>query len=60
VLELSGEETGVMCWHKWTKWEQYEQPMIYFKMPTVKSFTKMQKRHCEKCGYEQRKEVGEY
>ena len=51
-----------MCWfHKWTKWENYEQPMIVFLKRDINnkveySITR-QRRHCEKCGYSQDQEV---
>ncbi len=48
-----------MCWHKWTKWEQYTKEFKWmpFKGPQAgKIFDKIehkQKRHCPKCGKEQ-------
>lgn len=48
------------CWfHNWSKWEQYKQPMISISRDgkSYKSEEDMQKRHCLKCGYEQREEV---
>lgn len=47
--------------HKWTKWEQYDQAMTYFKTnPPTHGTDRYQKRRCEDCGYEQRKEVNAY
>jgi hypothetical protein len=47
-----------MCWHKWTKWQQYEVKMKsrLHREWNAKDFTFVeiwQKRKCEKCGYEQ-------
>lgn len=49
------------CWHEWSKWEQY---VASFKVAigdkTHDCIQNWQKRHCEKCGYEQRQEVNAY
>lgn len=43
-----------MCWHKWTKWEQYDVSMIFYpyKMPgkEIPYIEHRQKRRCLKCG----------
>lgn len=48
-----------MCWHKWSKWEEYElEKRIYHKdLPKsgIPDFKLMQKRQCIKCGLVQRK-----
>jgi len=53
-----------MCWHKWTKWIQYDKEMIYpkgkLRDETIKAVETWQKRKCQKCGYEQCKEVDQY
>ena len=50
-----------MCWHKWSKWEQYDGAFKYIPYDdSSKNFEYikcMQKRKCKKCGYVQRKEV---
>ncbi len=50
-----------MCWHKWTKWETYivtgtiqKHPFSSEMLPYAE---KRQKRVCEKCGFEQDREV---
>lgn len=46
-----------MCWHKWTKWEQYDEEGMQQRHPFAKEMLpyreKRQKRHCIKCGKEQ-------
>jgi hypothetical protein len=48
-----------MCWHKWTKWEQYTESgvvtsMLFRKIDKPLEYSeKRQKRHCEKCGKQQ-------
>jgi hypothetical protein len=44
-----------MCWHKWSKWKQYEEDIIRYdlRLTPVKAIQKNQKRHCLKCNKEQ-------
>lgn len=52
-----------MCWHKWTKWEQYQQDMFHLNTKTnvsTRYTARMQKRTCTKCNYQQRQEVGAF
>ena len=44
------------CWHKWTKWIQYEERMwsTRYNMHYVQD---KQKRSCEKCGYVQQQNI---
>ena len=52
-----------MCiFHKWGKWEQYEQTMANYVYKTGKTYPyveKRQKRTCEKCNKVQDEIVGE-
>lgn len=45
--------------HKWTKWEEYDQTMIVIvaKCRVGNSLEKWQKRTCVKCGFTERKPV---
>lgn len=59
-----------MCiFHKWSKWEEYTwEGTIYpgiiapkeIRGKPVRTTETWQKRVCEKCGYTQRREVGNY
>ena len=40
--------------HQWSKWQVYDQPFVYDKQQYMR---KKQKRICEKCGLEQRREL---
>lgn len=49
-----------MCWHKWTKWEQYVWTGEVRKLETDRIFPceyHRQKRHCIKCGKEQNERI---
>lgn len=51
-----------MCWlfHKWTKWEQYLWHGFVYAKPDNQRLEvneRRQKRHCEKCGYEEERLV---
>ena len=49
-----------MCWHKWSKWEQYiesGETKFTWQKEYYPFMEKRQKRHCIKCGYEQDEEV---
>lgn len=44
--------------HQWTKWEEYDQPMLVWLGGKLnKSIEKWQKRSCIKCGYTQREQI---
>lgn len=52
--------------HKWTKWEEYDQQMIVIpgifypveqRGKQFRIIEKFQKRTCEKCGFTERREV---
>ena len=47
---------GRMCWHKWSKWEQYQETVYFFKYKE-EVIEDWQKRHCIKCMYEQRERI---
>ena len=49
----------MMCWHKWTKWEKYNQAGKVQTQPFSKEMIpfseRRQKRYCMKCGWHQDK-----
>lgn len=56
-----------MCWHRWSKWKEFEQEMVMHLRAGVyaasdkpiNTLEYWQRRECEKCGYVQRKKVTE-
>ena len=46
-----------MCWHKWSKWEQYTfhgiQTMVAGRKTEIPFMEKRQKRNCLKCNKQQ-------
>lgn len=50
-----------MCWHKWTKWEQYIQQGQMQRHPFAKEMLpfseERQKRYCIKCGKKQDEKI---
>ncbi len=50
-----------MCWHKWTKWEQYTEIGTIQRHPFAKEvlpyIEEQQRRFCEKCGKKQDEEI---
>jgi len=48
-----------MCWHKWTKWEQYDYEGFITSQwgkpcnPEIPFTERRQKRHCIKCNKEE-------
>jgi len=60
LFEFKQKENNMCFLHKWTKWEQYNAEMVRFYFKTKEKIPYIehrQKRHCEKCGIEQDKEV---
>jgi len=56
-----------MCWHKWSKWQEYEVKVVVLPKEAyvtgsrpIEGTQPWQRRQCEKCGYVQRKEVNAY
>ena len=49
-----------MCWHQWTKWEQFKVKVLHIEKKTGKTYEfteNRQSRRCIKCGYVQEQEV---
>lgn len=55
-----------MCFHKWTKWKEYEKKYKYYpragdyvvgKIAPIDTVELWQKRECTKCGYSQHEKI---
>jgi hypothetical protein len=48
-----------MCWHKWTKWEQIDLPIVkWMKDEKIhQGIMRVQRRKCENCGKIQEEEI---
>lgn len=62
-METVKQDCGFWNPHEWTKWEQYEEHFKFLyhyganagkEIPSAEDW---QKRHCVKCGKEQREEI---
>jgi hypothetical protein len=38
-----------MCWHRWTKWQTFEEGTAQFVWPRGEARYLYQRRHCRKC-----------
>lgn len=67
VVRLRDTGGLAMCWHRWNKWQEFEQEMVMHLRvgvyaasdKPIKHIEHWQKRECQKCGYVQRRKVTE-
>lgn len=50
----------MICWHKWSKWERFEQPMVFISRNKSEEHNYIeirQRRKCIKCGRIQEEKI---